>query len=341
MIAPLPNGTVTFLFTDIEGSTSLWEHHPQAMSGAVARHHAILREAIEANQGQVFNIVGDAFCAAFATAQEALAAALAAQRALSQADWGLTPIRVRMGLHTGEAEADEGDYRPGPTLNRVARVMSIAHGGQTLLSQIAAGLVRRHLPDGIGLRDMGEHRLKGLSDLERILQVVAPDLPLDFPPLKSLCTVQNNVPAQRLLARQGGAAGDHASALQLFAGAAEHFQQVGDKNLLSFNARFWGHALVEHGDLDGARSKFQESLRENWEIGDKQGLAACLSAFGALALAQRDLPRAARLLGASADLSEAIHTDLMPDDQLRRTEVVAALRAQLEAPIFDAAWAEG
>src|SRR5205814_5462863 len=120
----LPIGTVTFLFTDIEGSTSLWEQYPQAMRAAVDRHHAMLREAIETRHGRVFTIAGDAFCAAFATANEALAAALAAQIAISRADWGQTPIRVRMGLHTGEAEAAWGDYRSGPTLNQTARIMS-------------------------------------------------------------------------------------------------------------------------------------------------------------------------------------------------------------------------
>src|SRR5438045_4053902 len=129
-MADLPTGTVTFLFTDIEGSTLLWEQHPQAMHVAVARHHTILRAAIGAHAGHIFTIAGDAFCAAFATASDALAAALAAQRVLSQADWGQTPIRVRMGLHTGEAAAEGEDYHTGPTLNRVARMMGLAHGGQ-------------------------------------------------------------------------------------------------------------------------------------------------------------------------------------------------------------------
>src|SRR5438105_3264806 len=129
----LPTGTITFLFTDIEGSTPLWEQHPAAMSRAVTRHHTILRAAIETHHGHVFNIAGDAFCAAFATANDALAAALAAQRGLQEEAWGDTPLRVRMGMHTGEVIAAGQDYRSGPTLNRVARVMSIAYGGQILL----------------------------------------------------------------------------------------------------------------------------------------------------------------------------------------------------------------
>src|SRR5438067_850227 len=115
----LPSGTVTFLFTDIEGSTPLWEQYPQAMASALARHHAMVRAAIETHAGHIFNIAGDAFCAAFATAHDGLATALAAQRTLQQADWGQTPIRVRMGLHTGGAVASEADYHSGPTLNRV------------------------------------------------------------------------------------------------------------------------------------------------------------------------------------------------------------------------------
>lgn len=122
-MADLPSGTGTYLLTDIEGSTPLWEQDPRAMRVAVARHHALLRGAIEANHGQVFNIAGDAFCADFATANDALAAALAAQQALSQEACDQTPLRVRMGLHRREADAGAGDYRCGPTLNRGARLM--------------------------------------------------------------------------------------------------------------------------------------------------------------------------------------------------------------------------
>jgi hypothetical protein len=142
-MSSLPTGTVTFLFTDIEGSTALWERHRDLMQAALAQHHAILRASIESNAGHVFNIVGDAFCAAFATAPAALAAAVAAQRALQSTinDPESIIIRVRMGLHTGSAEAIDHDYRSGPTLNRVARVMSLAHGGQILLSQTMAAFL--------------------------------------------------------------------------------------------------------------------------------------------------------------------------------------------------------
>src|SRR5438128_6675950 len=136
----LPTGTVTFLFTDIEGSTRLWEQHPEAMQAALARHDALLRHAIEAHGGHVFKTMGDQFCAAFADPPEALTAAVQLQGAL-QAETGseIGPLHVRVALHTGRVEAREGDYF-GPPLNRVARLLATAHGGQVLLSQATADL---------------------------------------------------------------------------------------------------------------------------------------------------------------------------------------------------------
>ncbi len=189
-------GTFTFLFTDIEGSTRRWEEQPGVMSAAVARHDALLRSAIEAHGGHVFKTVGDAFCAAFHTAQDALAAALAVQYAVESEDWGAVgALRVRMALHTGAAETRDGDYF-GQTLNRVARILSAGHGGQTLLSEVSYGLVRDNLLDGVTHQDMGEHRLKDLMRPERIFQVVAPNLPNTFPPLKTLDNRPNNLPVQ-------------------------------------------------------------------------------------------------------------------------------------------------
>src|SRR5262245_40704122 len=130
---PLPTGTVTFLFTDIEGSTTRWEQHREAMQHALARHDALLRAAIEGHGGHVFKTVGDAVYATFATAPAALQAALAAQQALRAQDWGaLGSLRVRMALHTGTAEERDGDYF-GPALNRVARILTAGHGDQVLL----------------------------------------------------------------------------------------------------------------------------------------------------------------------------------------------------------------
>jgi class 3 adenylate cyclase len=191
-----PTGTVTFLFTDIEGSTKRWELDAPAMQAALARHDEILKQTIEERGGYVFKTVGDAFCAAFPTAPDAIEAALEAQRGLLASRWEDTgPLRVRMALHTGATEERDGDYF-GPPLNRVARLLSAAHGGQVLLSLAARELVRDRLPPGVGLRDLGEHRLKDLFGPERIFQLVAPDLPAGFPPLRTLEGRPNNLPLQ-------------------------------------------------------------------------------------------------------------------------------------------------
>jgi len=159
-MASPPTGTLPFLFTDIEGSTKLWEDNAPAMQAALARHDELIRRAIEERGGYVFKTVGDAFCAAFPTAPDALEAALETQRRLLSSDWEQSePFRVRMALHMGAAEERDGDYF-GPPLNRVARLMSAAHGGQVLLSLPAQELVRDQLPKGTSLRYLGEHRLK-------------------------------------------------------------------------------------------------------------------------------------------------------------------------------------
>jgi predicted ATPase/class 3 adenylate cyclase len=191
----LPTGTVTFLFTDIEGSTRLWETHHAAMQQALAHHDAIMRDTIEANDGYLVKTTGDGAHAAFAIAVDAIAACLAAQRALKAYDWGELSIKSRMALHSGTAEQRGGDYF-GPALNRAARLTEAGHGGQILLSLATEELVRDHLPADIALRDMGERRLKDLIRPERVYQVIAPDLPTDFPPLKTLDARPNNLPAQ-------------------------------------------------------------------------------------------------------------------------------------------------
>ena len=182
--ARFPTGTVTFLFTDIEGSTTLWEQQPQAMSAALARHDAILRETIAAHGGVVFKTVGDAFHAVFATAPAAIDAALALQRALhAEPAPSSCQLRVRLALHTGVAELREGDYF-GPPLNRVARLLAAAHGGQILLSLATEELVRDQLPPPVSVRDLGTYPLKDLRHPEQIFQLVTADLPVDFPPLR-------------------------------------------------------------------------------------------------------------------------------------------------------------
>src|ERR687897_965940 len=149
-------GPLTFLFTDVEGSTSLWERNSEAMSEAFPRHDEILRAAIGAHDGCVFKTVGDAFHATFSTAPDALEAALEAQRALLREEWAeIGPLRVRMALHTGTAEERDGDYF-GTSLNRVARLLSAGHGGQILISLATEELVRDEMPEETRLRDLGE-----------------------------------------------------------------------------------------------------------------------------------------------------------------------------------------
>src|SRR5262249_30303270 len=158
----LPSGNVTFLFTDIEGSTRLIAQHPDAMKEALARHHSLLETAIEGHRGQVFQIVGDTFLSAFANPSDALSAALEAQRALHGQTWGeVGAVRVRMGLHTGAAEARDREYVSSLTLARVQRVASAGHGGQTLLSSAAAEGLAGQLPKGTTLRDLGPYKLRG------------------------------------------------------------------------------------------------------------------------------------------------------------------------------------
>ena len=190
----LPSGTVTFLFTDIEGSTPLWEKYPDEMRSALARHDDILRNAIAVHQGQIIKSTGDGFHAVFVTAIDAVRASLTAQHDLQSQGPGYK-IKVRMGLHTGEAELRDGDYY-GQTLNRAARIMSAGHGGQILTSDVTAQVAREHLDHSTSLLDLGEHYLKGLMDAERIYQVNEPDLQGEFPPLNSIPTATNNLPTQ-------------------------------------------------------------------------------------------------------------------------------------------------
>ncbi|MCJ7659484.1 MAG: tetratricopeptide repeat protein [Anaerolineales bacterium] len=189
-----PTGTVTYLFTDIEGSTQRWEHQRAAMEKAFARHEEIMRTAMEQHGGYVYKMIGDAFQVAFSTAPAALEAALSVQQSLNNEPWMEgEPVKVRMALHSGETE-ERGDDYVGPLLNRVARLMSAAHGGQVLMTQATYELVRDNLPEGVRMRDMGEHRLKDLERPERVYQLVAVDLPQDFPPLKTLDAHPHNLP---------------------------------------------------------------------------------------------------------------------------------------------------
>ncbi len=186
--------TVTFLFTDIEGSTRLWERQPEAMRTALARHDAILNEAIQSSGGHVFRTAGDAFSASFASAPDALRAAVQAQRALYAETWQLdSPVRVRMALHTGQVEEQSGDY-VGSSLNHIGRLLSVCHGGQTLLTLVTEELVRDQLPEGASLLDLGKQRFRDLRHPEQVFQLLLEGLPSSFPALQSLDLYPNNLP---------------------------------------------------------------------------------------------------------------------------------------------------
>jgi predicted ATPase/class 3 adenylate cyclase len=193
-VSELPTGTVTFLFTDLEGSTRLWEEQPEAMKGALARHDGVLRQAVAGEGGRVVKGTGDGLHAVFGTAEAAVSAAVAGQFALSSEGWGATgPLRARMGLHTGAAERRGGDYF-GPVLNRAARLMAVAHPGQVVCSQATADLVRDSLAPSVALSDLGEHRLRDLSRPERVFQIEARGLQAEFGPLASLDAFPSNLP---------------------------------------------------------------------------------------------------------------------------------------------------
>jgi class 3 adenylate cyclase len=191
-----PSGTVTFLFTDVEGSTQLWEQFPDAMPDALSHHDDIVRQAVEGSGGHVVKNTGDGFLAVFETAPRALQGAVDAQRQLAGAAWPtIGRLSARMGLHSGVAHIRNGDYFGG-VLNRAARLMAVAHGGQIVCSQATANLARDALGDGLSVRDLGEHRLRDLGRTERIFQVDGPGLETDFPPLRSLDAYPSNLPLQ-------------------------------------------------------------------------------------------------------------------------------------------------
>ncbi len=198
-MADLPSGTVTFLFTDIEGSTRLWEEHPEAMRQALLQHDDLLRACIESHGGRVFKTMGDAFCAVFANPRGAIETILASQQRLPalglQVGDELQPLRVRMALHTGVAEERDGDYF-GPPLNRIARLLAIGRGGQVLLTAATRELLAGNLPRGATLQERGSHRLRDLSQPEQVYQLLHPSLRAVFPPLRSLSTHPNNLPHQ-------------------------------------------------------------------------------------------------------------------------------------------------
>jgi class 3 adenylate cyclase len=198
-VPELPTGTITFLMTDVEGSTKLADNHPAAMQEALARHDALAGEIVGGHGGTVVKSrgEGDSLFCVFALASDAVGAALALQQAYQAEPWPapVAPLRVRMGLHTGDATLRDGDYFGG-TVNRCARLRAVGHGGQVLLSQTTYELVRDALPGGAGVKDLGTHGLRDLNRAEQIYQLLHPLLPADFPPLRSQENLPNNLPIQ-------------------------------------------------------------------------------------------------------------------------------------------------
>ncbi len=269
-----PTGTVTFLFTDIEGSTRLWEQHPADMRDALAAHDGLLEREIEEAGGFVHSTAGDAYSAAFADPLKAIDAAVSAQQALAENDWGpVGRVRVRMAVHTGVAHEREDDYY-GPALNRCARILSAAHGGQVVTSGATEELVRHRLTPDMGLKDLGEHHLKDLGYPERIFQVIAPGLDTEFAALVTLDPSLNNLPLQltsfvgredeledvrkrladtRLLTLTGvGGSGKTRLSLQVAAETAEHFTHG-----------VWLAELASVSDPDKLPAFLAEALRIN------------------------------------------------------------------------------
>ncbi len=194
----LPTGTVTFLLTDIEGSTGLWEKKGEAFRAALSLHHALLRKEFHRHGGYEFKEAGDGFMAAFSSVGDALACAVAGQRALGAQAWpeGIGSVLVRMALHTGDAELEEGDYH-GPTLHRASRILNAAHGGQTLCSEATSSLLRRDLETEVRLRDIGVYRLRDVELPERLFQVeFAAMAKKEYPPLRAERAHTGSLPLQ-------------------------------------------------------------------------------------------------------------------------------------------------
>lgn len=273
----LPTETVTFLFTDIEGSTSRWDQHTAAMRTALAQHDAIVRAAIEGHRGVVFKTVGDAFYAAFDNALNAVDAALEAQVALYAWDWGeVGVLSVRMALHTGVAQARDGDYF-GPPLNRVARILELADGGQVLLSQATYDLVCDELPPGVYLRDQGERQLRDLQRPEHPYLLEKADL--------------TSVVAKAAVER-----GNYVIARPLLEQCLARVREAGDRPAILKALLDLGIVARQQGDYSRATTTLEEAVGIARDLSDQLFIAAALKQLGIVAHDQRDETRCIALL---------------------------------------------
>ncbi|MFL7838020.1 MAG: adenylate/guanylate cyclase domain-containing protein, partial [Candidatus Promineifilaceae bacterium] len=188
---------LTFLFTDLESSTHLWQQAPMAMQGALARHDAIMKAVIEQHNGRVVKSTGDGLLAVFESAVDGALAALSGQQAMASETWPAEtgPLRIRIGLHSGESQERGGDYF-GTTVNTAARIMDLGHGGQVLVSEVTALILRGQTPADISFTDLGAYRLKGLALPENVYQLCHPSIAQEFPPLRSSSIPKHNLPAE-------------------------------------------------------------------------------------------------------------------------------------------------
>jgi len=267
LMSALPSGTFTFLFSDIEGSTRHWQSDDDGMRRSLALHDEILRAAITGGEGHVLKHTGDGMISVFARAADAIAAAAAAQRSLGEADWGSSVLLVRMGIHTGDAQERDGDYF-GPTLNRAARLMAVAHGGQILISGATADLSEGGLHGDIALVDLGEHALRDLDRRERIYQVRAPGLKSEFPPLDTACGELRAFPVSRttLIGRE-----------QLLARVAERLEHSALVTLTGVGGSGKTRLAIEAGRAAAARLPDGGAFVDLAPLGDADLLAATVA----------------------------------------------------------------
>lgn len=332
-----PQGTVTFLFTDMVGSTRLWEKHPQEMQEVVQRHDRMMRETMEGGGGHVFKTVGDAFCVAFATPRAALNAALAAQARLRETDWGMVgPIKVRMGLHSGTAEFRDADYFGG-TLNRAARIESAAHGGQILMSQATRELLEDVLPDGVSLRALGQHRLRNLDRPEHLFEVQLRGWEEVYPPPRSLEVMPNNLPLQMT-----SFIGRERELEQVQRGVeAGRLHQLGDRWLCGL--ALWGlvHVVLAQKDLVRAQSALAEWYAIVRSLGNRWVIPFILDLQAELALLRSEPVRAARLIGAAEQWRTYFNEPLKGLDKDHFEDMRKRMIAHLEDERVREAWEAG
>lgn len=263
---------LTFVFTDIEGSTRMWEDFPDRMGPNIERHDGLLKEAIEREGGQYVKGTGDGILAAFSEPASALQACIAAQHRLASAQWDAIPgIKVRMAIHFGDAEPRDGDYF-GPTLNRLARLLAIGHGGQILASETYTAVLHR-MPEGVQLRPMGPHRLKDLGTPMTVFQVDSPGRPTEFPPLRSLSLARTNLPTSLLtfLGREqeletvGALVAGHRLVTLVGSGGVGKTRlslQAGSEALDAQPDGVWVADLTQANDLGGAATAVLDALQE-------------------------------------------------------------------------------